>query len=138
MKALLLSLLILAFACNQTPETLPTSEQEREQTAPLADPAVAGNNMHRDFYPNGQVRTEGNMKDGKRHGLWTGYNEQGQVKSRGEFINGVQEGPTVVFHDNGGIYYSGSYKMGKQSGVWKFYDEKGTEVKSIDFDKDPQ
>ena len=130
-------LLVSILGCTPKPETHQSTEQQ-EQLAPLTDPAVSGDRMHRDRYPNGQLKAVGNMKDGKRHGLWTGYNEQGQVKSRGEFINGLQEGPTVVFHDNGKIYYTGSYKQGTQIGVWKFYDEQGSEIKSIDFDKESQ
>ena len=131
-------LFVILFAACTDPGEQWKDPMSAQEVAPLPDPNDKGEKQGVEYWPNGVIKAEGNMKDGKRHGLWTGYNDKGKVKSRGEFINGVQQGPTVVFHDNGTIFYNGTYKDGKQVGIWKFYDNEGNEMKLIDFDKEQQ
>ena len=40
------------------------------------------------FYENGQKESEGNYKDGKMHGLWTEWDEEGNVTEQAKFENG--------------------------------------------------
>jgi len=112
----------------------PALDSNEANTAPLSNPKVKNNANHQEFYPEGQLKLEGNVKDGQRHGLWTSYNKSGTVKSRSEYVNGVLQGPTIVYHDNGSVFYSGTYKDGKQVGVWRFFDANGEEIKTVDFD----
>lgn len=126
-------LIAVLAACSPNKQDSLESPQQPEP-APLEQPAVNSDNAGTEYWPNGVKKAEGNMKDGKRHGLWTGYNDKGMVKSRCEYVNGVTQGPTVVFHDNGAVYYSGDYKDGKQVGKWRFFDEQGKELKVVDFD----
>ena len=42
------------------------------------------------FYENGQKKSETNYKDGKKHGLGTEWDEEGNVISQANFENGVE------------------------------------------------
>jgi antitoxin component YwqK of YwqJK toxin-antitoxin module len=44
------------------------------------------------FYDNGQVMQEGYYKDGKLHGKWIAFNEDGSKQSMGEYANGTKCG----------------------------------------------
>lgn len=44
------------------------------------------------FYDNGNIKEEGFYKDGKVHGKWISYSENGAKMAEGEYINGVKTG----------------------------------------------
>lgn len=44
------------------------------------------------YYDNGNVKQEGFYKDGKLHGSWTSFNENGTKQSMGEYANGMKAG----------------------------------------------
>ena len=44
------------------------------------------------FYDNGNVKQSGYYKDGKLHGSWVAYNEDGTKQSMGEYVNGQKTG----------------------------------------------
>ncbi len=43
------------------------------------------------FYENGRKKEEGRYKDGKKHGTWTKWDENGKVLETLEFIDGEQK-----------------------------------------------
>jgi antitoxin component YwqK of YwqJK toxin-antitoxin module len=47
-------------------------------------------------------------------------------KTQGSFRNGKKHGPWVKYHDNGQLYFKGTYKDGKEEGPWVYYDDNGT------------
>ena len=53
-------------------------------------------------YENGQKKSEGNFKDGKKDGVWTTYDTDGSISEKG------------------------SYKDDKKDGVWTTYDTDGS------------
>ena len=83
---------------------------------------------------NGRLQMEGNMQDGKRHGLWTSYFPGGRVRSRSEYLHGRLEGVATVFRENGSLYYTGQYRNDRQSGEWRFYDELGNLERTVQYD----
>lgn len=44
------------------------------------------------YYSNGQVKQEGTYQDGKLHGSWVSYNEDGTKQSMGKYENGQKTG----------------------------------------------
>ena len=86
------------------------------------------------YSPEGWVRMEGDLKDGKRNGIWTSYTPTGRVKSRGEYRDGKQVGLSSVFRDNGALYYTGEYRNDRQVGPWEFYDEAGNLTRTVNYD----
>lgn len=58
-------------------------------------------NVLRNFYPGGQLKSESEVKEGKRHGRYREYYENGTLKLRGK------------------------YQSNRQKGTWKYYTEEG-------------
>lgn len=52
-------------------------------------------------HDNGQKSKEGNMLDGQPEGLWTHWDEGGNVVSQGNYIKGNKDGPWIEYYENG-------------------------------------
>ena len=70
--------------------------------------------------------TQGSFRNGKKHGPWVEYYENGQLLSKGTYKDGKKEGPWVHYHDNGQLWKKGTYKYGKEEGPWVSYNKDGT------------
>ena len=46
-------------------------------------------------------KTQGAYRNGKRHGPWVSYYDNGQLWSKGTFKDGKEDGPWIEYHDNG-------------------------------------
>ena len=136
MKRWTLIAAVAAVACGTgTPEAGPDPRPVRTDTAAFRpDTAMIRNGHARVVGPDGHLQMEGDMLDGLRTGLWTSYTREGRVKSRSEYLRGLPEGISTVFHDNGAIYYTGNQRGGKQVGEWRFYDEQGNLVRTAVYD----
>jgi antitoxin component YwqK of YwqJK toxin-antitoxin module len=86
------------------------------------------------YYPDGQVRMEGEYKEGSKHGRWVSFYQNGNKWSEGNYNEGTKDGKTITWHENGQKYYEGAYKNGERSGVWKFWDEDNEFIKEINYD----
>ena len=64
------------------------------------------------WYANGQMQSEANFKDGKKHGLSTFWYENGQKYLEGSFKDGKQDGLHTTWHGNGMRKSAGTYKDG--------------------------
>jgi len=62
----------------------------------------------------------GSMKNGKKEGSWVTYHDNGQLKSKGDFKNGIKIN-TWVYSDEKGLSTIGEYKEGKPDGSWINY-----------------
>lgn len=58
-------------------------------------------NVLREFYDDGELRSESEVRDGKRHGRYREFYENGELKLRGKYVND------------------------RQKGTWKYYTEEG-------------
>lgn len=76
------------------------------------------------YYPDGSLRREENYLRGKEDGLSTEYDENDTVIAKGEFIEGLEEGPW--FYKTGEITEKGSYKAGLKDGIWQEFYASGT------------
>lgn len=68
------------------------------------------------FYDSGQLMREEKFKNGKEDGLLIEYSDSGKVITKGEFIDGLEEGEW--FYEMGDHYQSGNYEYGMRKGVW--------------------
>ena len=64
---------------------------------------------------------QGKIKDGKKHGSWVWYHDNGQLYSKETFKDGKLDGPYVSYHENGQLSFKGTYKDGKKVGPWVRY-----------------
>ena len=55
----------------------------------------------------------GKMKNGKKDGLWTGWDDNGQKRSKGTYKDGKMDGLWTLWYDNGQKMYDGTFKNGE-------------------------
>jgi len=89
-------------------------------------------------YPNGQVKIEGQYKNGTRHGLWKSFYEDGTKYSEDFFEDGKKNGKTATYYKNGKLRYIGYFSWDEPSGSWQFFNEDGTLKKAVDYTKTKQ
>jgi antitoxin component YwqK of YwqJK toxin-antitoxin module len=101
------------------------------------DPTVQekGKRDYSEIYDNGQVKINGTLVDGKRHGLWVSYFENGLKWSEENYYMGVRDGKAISYFSNGMLRYRGAYVDDVKAGLWTFYDEEGKVVKEVDFNE---
>ncbi|KPK86972.1 MAG: hypothetical protein AMS27_03840 [Bacteroides sp. SM23_62_1] len=68
------------------------------------------------YYPNGQVSSEGMMKDGKPDGYWKTYYVTGVIKSEGKRTNYMLDSIWVFYNQKGDTTQKISYMYGKKNG----------------------
>jgi antitoxin component YwqK of YwqJK toxin-antitoxin module len=100
------------------------------------------------FYPNGQLYTKYNVKDGIHTEPWIVFNKDGSIKGThypcengyhvkyvyeadkpketGKIINNKKEGIWTMYYRNGTVESKGSYSNGEKKGDWHEYHDNGT------------
>ena len=73
----------------------------------------------------------GAWKNGKKHGLWTTYYSNQQVKDIGTYENGIYNGKWTFYYENGKKEKEGTLKDGNADEKWVFYNEKGNNRKQV-------
>lgn len=58
-------------------------------------------NVLREFYPEGALKSEAEVKDGKRHGRYREYYENGKLKLRGKYANNLPKGTWKYYTEDG-------------------------------------
>ncbi len=76
-------------------------------------------------YPNGEVSSEGFMKDAKPEGYWRTYYENGKLKSEGNRKNFELDSIWKFFTEEGIINNEISYRAGKREGLKRIYNKEG-------------
>ena len=67
-------------------------------------------------YPNGQVSSEGMLRDGKPDGLWKTYYESGQLKSIGKRTDFLLDSTWMFFRENGDTSLIVNYRKDLKNG----------------------
>jgi len=75
------------------------------------------------YYPSGKILRQEMYLDGLADGLTTEYDEEGNIITEGEYIEGLEEGPWV--YQYGDYREEGSYSYGYLNGYWKHFDDEG-------------
>jgi Cysteine-rich secretory protein family len=71
-------------------------------------------------FPNGKTKAKYAVDDeGRKHGDYLEYFEDGKVKVKARYNAGALDGPYASFHDNGKSYIAATYKNGKLQGDYK-------------------
>ena len=69
---------------------------------------------HKDYLPNGELKEEGNYKDGKKDGIWTYWHENGQKAEEGVFNNDVKTENWIYYQKDGKIRLEEEYQQFRQ------------------------
>jgi antitoxin component YwqK of YwqJK toxin-antitoxin module len=60
-------------------------------------------------------------ENNRRTGYWEEYHDNGDVYSKGNYINGEAEGYWEYYYINGNIWQKGNYINDKRDGYWEEY-----------------
>ncbi|TAE47610.1 MAG: TonB family protein, partial [Bacteroidetes bacterium] len=69
-----------------------------------------------EWYPNGQKKYEGQMRDGVQNGIWLTYHENGALKARQTYLYGILIGAEKFYSEQGQLTDSSFYRGGMRSG----------------------
>ena len=72
-----------------------------------------------------ELKKRENYKNGKPHGRWEEFNENGQLKSKENYKNGKPHGFWDKYYDNGKLEVRERYKDGQFYGQIEIFDENG-------------
>jgi len=87
------------------------------------------------FYENKQEYIGGGLKDGKRDGKWYAFFRDGSVQTEAFYVEGKEHGAYNVYRENGHPIFKGHFDHGICDGIWYYYDENGKVTKKIKADK---
>lgn len=82
------------------------------------------------FYPSGKIAEEINYKNNLKNGIYKNYTEKGIVLEESVFKNDIYNGLAVFKDTDGNIVSKGQFVNGKKTGIWQFF-EKGKIAKEI-------
>ncbi len=89
----------------------------------------------RDFYPNGQLRYEGQFKNDKCKGTFKYYDELGNLKATNEFDKSGEKALNKTYAENGRLIATGYYVGQKKEGEWKYFDAKSGQLRLVEDNK---
>ncbi len=121
MKHLMIFVLVLFASCSTE------TELGEPETKPVTNTAPVNSNLYREYYPGTQkVKIEGlNDNEGRRHGKWTYYLEDGRESNYTFYSHGLKNGVSYTAYPNGATQYYGEYENDTMVGVWKLYNKEG-------------
>ena len=96
-KNSLFTTILMVWGMNEDAET------EKEQMSELKRFYVEKfeGNVLREFYPEGALKSEVEVKEGKRHGRYREYYEDGTLKLRGKYANNKPKGTWKYYTEDG-------------------------------------
>jgi len=87
------------------------------------------------YYENRQEYIGGGMKDDKRDGKWYAFFRDGSLQTEAFYVDGKEHGAYNVYQENGKPLYRAHFDHGKCDGTWYFYDNEGNITKKLKADK---
>lgn len=73
------------------------------------------------YHPDGALEQEGNYNNqGNTNGLWKWYYANGLLLREENFLNGNSEGIFTEYDENGNVIIQGEYVEGLEEGFWKY------------------
>ncbi len=82
--------------------------------------------VHKDYWPNGQLKSEEPLVNGLRHGIAHYYWDNGKPYSTFRWTNGKYDGIRLLFRADGSIEQQASTKNGLQHGELQWFNPDGT------------
>ncbi len=85
---------------------------------------VSANGYNIFYYDNGNISSEGTLREGQPDGYWKTYYESGVLKSEGNRIDYLLDSLWSFYNENGDIILKINYKKGKKNGLRITYRDK--------------
>lgn len=83
-----------------------------------------------EYFENGKIKGKGEFKDGLVHGLRIVYYENGNKSLERKYSNGINDGPSIEYYPSEQIKQEANFKNGKEDGTLKAFYENG-QVKAV-------
>ena len=90
--------------------------------------------VYKEYYDNGELKSEVFMCNGKKEGLYISYQKNGLLYEEINYINDKKEGLSKLFFDNGNIFIEINYKNNKKFGTETVYYENGNIKSTIEYE----
>jgi len=122
---------IVFFACNGDSSKIADNKEVQHDTLKTATlfekkkDTLLQNGEYVQHYKSGVIEMLGEIKNGKREGVWKSFYETKLPWSETTFEAGKKNGKTTTWYENGKKRYEGFYTNDKESGSWTFWDESG-------------
>ena len=141
--------LLIGFTSCKSEDTVETKDTDQVETTQVAtenseniknerkELIEVQENIFREYYPGKRkVKFEGPQDaEGKRHGKWQYYSEDGVELSMTMYDHGDKHGFSIVKYPNGNLHYHGEYRHNELVGVWKTYSIEGELTNEINYDE---
>lgn len=108
--------------------TLSGSAQKKGEVKP--------NGYNKFYYENGELSSEGNLKDGKPEGYWKNYYPTGLLKSEGNRLNHELDSTWKFYSEEGVLTEEINYQNGQRSGVTNTYNKEGFLESTVPYSDD--
>lgn len=72
-------------------------------------------------------------KNGKKHGVWKRWYDNGRLLNEATYENGQLQGAAVFYHPNGLVQFKGEYQNDVKVGFWQSFDEEGQQISKDEY-----
>ncbi len=77
------------------------------------------------------IKIERTVKGNMNHGIYRDYYENGQIRTDATYKNGALDGSYTFYHENGEIYVQVNYRKGDLDGLITFYKPNGKVLEKV-------
>jgi len=124
---------LFVFSCGNAQKVEVATSNDSSKVLIADSVKIPNNGDYIKRYKNGVIEIQGQMKDGKREGVWKSFYQNGGPWSETTFVAGKREGATTSFYENGQKRYVGFFANDRESGKWSFWDEQGNLAREMDY-----
>ncbi len=77
------------------------------------------------------IKIERTVKGNMNHGIYRDYYDNGQIRTDANYYNGALDGPYSFYYENGNVYVEVIYDKGDLDGLITFYKPNGKVLEKI-------
>lgn len=85
------------------------------------------NGITEKYFDDGSVLEVLHWKEGKKHGEWVQFYQNGQMRLRSSYVDNERDGRFEAWGPGGKPIITGAYRKGVMDGEWRYYDLEGKE-----------
>lgn len=124
---LLFSIVITSCTSRELRETKSSNGQllEQYQVIETKEGSFIKDGFYKRWFPNGQIKNQGDYVKGKRHGNWKLWFLNGQLSEDINFKKDSLDGDFKKWNENGIMINEGKYELGNLEGNWQSWHDNG-------------
>lgn len=94
--------------------------------------------LWKEYYPTGELRSQGHYKNSKMVGKWKFYYPTQELEMEGAYLNGVKDGEWVRYYPNQEPLMIENWAAGEREGLFIEYDEYGKVMTQGEYKEDSE